>query len=60
MSKKKIVCVLLTAVLVFGLACALSGCGRKNKNEVDVFVYGDYIDPQVIKDFEKEDRKSVV
>ncbi|MDD6154588.1 MAG: spermidine/putrescine ABC transporter substrate-binding protein [Eubacteriales bacterium] len=43
------------AILVSLIALAfLTSCGAKDKNEVRVYSYGDYVDPQVVKDFQKE------
>lgn len=55
----RFVCVLLIAGLLLP-AAFLTGCGGKNKNEVRVFCYGDYMEPKVVKQFEKETGIKVV
>ncbi len=52
MNKFKILALLLVSCLAFGVA----GCGGGNKSEQKVYVYswGDYLDPEVLKLFEKE------
>ncbi|MGN0708704.1 MAG: PotD/PotF family extracellular solute-binding protein [Anaerovoracaceae bacterium] len=51
----------VTAVLVMLLMIfSLTSCGSRSRNEVLVYSYGDYIDPQVVKDFEKETGIKVV
>ena len=51
-TKSRILCVVITAVMVLGLLSGLSACAPKQK--LYVFNCGDYIDPGVIKEFEKE------
>lgn len=51
---KKIVSMALILCLVCVSGAVMTGCGAKNKNEVDVYCYGDYMDPSLVKDFEKE------
>lgn len=53
-----LIAVILTAIVV--AAFIITGCGSKNKNEVDVFCYGDYMDPSLVKQFEKETGIKVV
>ena len=52
MNKFKILALLLVSLLAFGVA----GCGGGDKKENVVYVYswGDYLDPEVLKIFEKE------
>lgn len=50
----------LLLIMILSLTGVLSGCGNRNKNEVRVFMYGDYIDPEVVKDFQKETGIKVV
>lgn len=49
----KVFCILMVCVLG---AVALAGCGGEKtaKRELKVYNWGDYIDPEVLKDFEKE------
>ena len=52
---------LLAAILVLCLLpVMLAGCSAKNRNEVRVFQYGDYIDPELIEQFEEETGITVV
>lgn len=50
---KKIAYVLLT-VLVLASSVILSGCGKSEEQSITVFNYGEYIEPEVLKIFEKE------
>ena len=52
MNKFKILALLLVSLLAFGVA----GCGGGDKKENVVYVYswGDYLDPEALKIFEKE------
>ena len=52
MNKFKILALLLVSLLAFGVA----GCGGGDKKEEKVYVYswGDYLNPEVLKLFEKE------
>lgn len=43
---------IFTAAIFFILL--LTGCGKKSDKEVRVYNFGEYIDPQILKDFEKE------
>ncbi len=52
--------VLLILILSALTAVTLTGCGEKNKNEVLVYSYGDYINPAVVKQFQKETGIKVV
>ena len=54
------VAVLLILILSVLAAVTLSGCGEKDKNEVLVYCYGDYVDPAVVKQFQKETGIKVV
>ena len=49
---KKTVAILL--VLVMALSLCLAGCGGSEKVTINVLNWGDYIDPDLIKQFEKE------
>jgi len=55
---KKIFMVVVCAVIIV-MMLAPAGCGG-SKETLNVFNWGDYIDPQVIKDFEKEFNIKVV
>lgn len=57
---RRTVAVLLILVLSALAAVTLSGCGEKDKNEVLVYCYGDYVDPAVVKQFQKETGIKVV
>lgn len=58
---KKRSIILLVSILVAILSmCLLTGCGNRDDKEVKVFCAGDYIDPNVIKDFEKETGINVI
>jgi spermidine/putrescine transport system substrate-binding protein len=51
MKKMKLWGIITLALL---LTFSLTACGKKPKAEVNVYNWGDYIDEQVLKDFEKE------
>ncbi|MGI6191272.1 MAG: ABC transporter substrate-binding protein [Eubacterium sp.] len=57
---RRAVSLLLILVLSLLAAVTLTGCGEKDKNEVLVYCYGDYIDPSVVKQFQKETGIKVV
>lgn len=61
-SKKRIMAVLSTlVVIILGGTLFLSGfAGSSNDKEVHVYCFGDYIDPTLIKEFEKETGIKVV
>lgn len=51
------------SVLMFALISFLTACGAKNtgeKKSINVYNAGEYIDPQILKDFEKETGIKVV
>lgn len=50
----------LAVILCLTQMLALTGCGQKDKNEVRVYSYGDYVDPAVVKEFQKETGIKVV
>lgn len=56
----KFILVILTMVLCVFSAFALSACGNKTGEKVSVYCFGDYIDPILIRDFEKETGIKVV
>ncbi|MGI6212825.1 MAG: ABC transporter substrate-binding protein [Anaerovoracaceae bacterium] len=52
---------LITLAFVLAVSTVLlSSCGAKDKNEVRVYCYGDYMDPDIVKQFEKETGINVV
>lgn len=56
--KKKIL-IIIVSVLCLVLALTLAGCGKKKQdheasNVVRIYCFGDYIDPDLMKDFQKE------
>lgn len=57
---KKPVALALIIALTVVAAVGLTGCGRKDKNEVEIYNYGDYVDPDLIDQFEKETGIKVV
>jgi len=57
--KKPVVLVLIVALTAVA-AAGLTGCGRKDKNVVEIYNYGDYVDPALIDQFEKETGIKVV
>ena len=50
---KKVFSILLCSAMLLSLL-ALSGCGKKYVGEINVYNFGEYIDEQTYKDFEKE------
>ncbi len=56
---KKFFRIILSAGLA-GIMLAAAGCGGGGKETLNVYNWGDYIDPQVLKDFEKEYNIKVV
>ncbi|MDY2960116.1 MAG: ABC transporter substrate-binding protein [Hornefia sp.] len=50
----KIIAVCGFVLLSFMATLLLTGCQREDEKEVHVFCYGDYMDPSIPKDFEKE------
>lgn len=54
---KKIIIILLMAAMTLNL---LSGCGQDNREKVYVYNWGEYIDPDVVKQFEKDTKIKVV
>lgn len=57
---RRVLSALLAAVMIIVCACAMTGCGHRDEKEVRVFCYGDYIDPAVVKSFQKETGIKVV
>ena len=57
---KKMLLIMLALIIVVAAAVLITGCGAKNKNEVLVYCYGDYMDPSLVKQFEKETGIKVV
>lgn len=53
MNKFKILALLLVSCLAFGVA-GCGGGGNKSEQKVYVYSWGDYLDPEVLKLFEKE------
>ena len=53
---KKIVKILMIAAVCLLIGAMLVGCGgeKKAQRELKVYNWGDYIDPVVLADFEKE------
>ena len=45
---------LLVAVLALALALPLAACGGKDQVTINVLNWGDYIDPELIDQFEEE------
>ena len=45
---------LVMLAAVAAVMILMTSCGGKDKNEVCIYCYGDYMDPQVVKIFEKE------
>ena len=54
MTKIKVLAFLLMSCLTFGVAGCGSGGGNTPKEEVYVYSWGDYLDPEVLKTFEEE------
>lgn len=54
---KKIMMLILLSLLLIG---SMTGCGKDNKEKVYVYNWGEYIDPAVVKSFEKETGIKVV
>ena len=52
MTKLKVLVLILVSCLTFG--CGSSGGGDKKDDVVYVYSWGDYLDPEVLKIFEKE------
>ena len=50
---KRIIGLVLSAVMLLSVLC-LTGCGKKYDGEINVYNFGEYIDEQTYKDFEKE------
>ncbi len=57
---KKFFRIMLSAGLAGIMLLAAAGCGSGGKETLNVYNWGDYIDPQVLKDFEKEYNIKVV
>ena len=51
--KKKILCVSLSLVMILSIALLSSGCGSKQPS-ISVYNWGEYIDMDVLKQFEEE------
>lgn len=60
MNKFKLFALLLISLLAFGAAGCGSGGGDKKDEKVYVYSWGDYLDPEVLKIFEKETGIKVV
>lgn len=56
----KIVALGLICFVCMGMSLLLTGCGNKTGETVSVYCFGDYIDPLLIRDFEKETGIKVV
>ena len=54
MTKFKILVLLLVSCLTFGCGSSQGGQGDKKENVVYVYSWGDYLDPETLKIFEKE------
>ena len=50
----------LICFVCMGMSLLLTGCGNKTGETVSVYCFGDYIDPLLIRDFEKETGIKVV
>ena len=50
--KKKVYVML--AVLILATGILLTGCGKSDEQSITVFNYGEYIEPEVLKQFENE------
>ena len=57
---KKLRAALVILAVLAAAMLLMTSCGKKDKNEVNIFCYGDYMDPQVVKIFEKETGIKVV
>ena len=57
---RRVLSALLAVIMIIVCACAMTGCGHRDEKEVRVFCYGDYIDPAVVKSFQKETGIKVV
>ncbi len=56
-TSRRMISLFLVSVLVI---TALCGCGKKDSNTLYLYNYGDYMDPELIKAFEKETGIKVV
>ena len=50
--KKKVYVML--AVLILATGILLTGCGKSDEQSITVFNYGEYIEPEILKQFENE------
>lgn len=57
---KRAVAVILTLGLCLTMGIGLAGCGSSSKETVSVYSFGDYIDPELIEEFEDETGIKVV
>ncbi|NLD10776.1 MAG: extracellular solute-binding protein, partial [Clostridiales bacterium] len=57
---KRILILILALCLLCVCAVVMTGCGQKDRNEVRIYSYGDYIAPGLIKEFEKETGINVI
>lgn len=57
---KKLLILLLALCVLCVCVVVMTSCGQKEKNEVRIYSYGDYIAPGLIKQFEKETGIKVV
>lgn len=51
--KRKLAILMVLIMAMSGLVVGLSGCGR-DKDALYIYNFGDYIDPDLVKDFQKE------
>ncbi len=58
---KKFIALTLSVVMALGLCIGLTSCGGGGENgEVRVYCFGDYLDPELVKEFEDETGIKVV
>ena len=51
---------LLKVMIVVSILAAIGACGRPEKRVLNVYNWNEYIDPEVVTDFEEESGISVV